>query len=793
MDGINEQMMQIIDEADSLWRDGRYADAIACYERAAANDPKDTDPLYMLYRAYRYHLHDYVSAERILRRMIELEPLFYYEYADMLLDSRSSVRDAERAVEMLVYVREHADRKNEHENTNYVLATKLLGDCYRQGNGVVRDGERAISLYKEAAEDGCVPAQHVLALLAWAGGDGSETLRWLEKKLNALSLALLGIIYERSPFADVMTNKKAAVRLFELAAEDGNVYAMWRTGDNCRLANFRKEDPTAAAYWYRQAALRGDAAAANNYGACWEHAYGVPRSYKAAAMWYKMAGDAGAAIAMCNLAKATERGRGVPAEEKKAFELYKKAASSDDPDGSMYNELGACYKMMIGTEPDGEKECAAFRLGAVAGDSYALRGYAMCLAKGKGVAEDIVKAEYLLLGMAKAGDHSRYYDLAYIFSRYGEDPIARKKAFEYCELGALHGDEVAMDKLAWCYRTGYGVERDPERADMLEKKAREMPPSDSGSRCHVLPMCAMGADADRICMSDNSFEAFLSEICPDPETVKNWIYLIDSRPRVMRNVAGLALKLIGEDVSAPEGRHRKLTREELLSLKEFVYLCCETELRLLVRFEGSAATAKNTPDLIRGKVYPVLRVTEIGDYIIADGSGEDWTYNGEDFVIVLADGESVGDGIVQLRLGEKEEKRGDLLRAIKHYSQGIALGCTLCGDAMLRCYDAERNDNTERRLFSAHADEPGMKEHNEGFDDELWAGMAYGYSPDIDSTPEEAALKTEEAAEHYRKAAEQGNAKATAALIHLLSANLAKEAYEGECHDLLARLEEAEI
>ena len=51
MDGINEQMMQIIDEADSLWRDGRYADAIACYERAAANDPKDTDPLYMLYRA----------------------------------------------------------------------------------------------------------------------------------------------------------------------------------------------------------------------------------------------------------------------------------------------------------------------------------------------------------------------------------------------------------------------------------------------------------------------------------------------------------------------------------------------------------------------------------------------------------------------------------------------------------------------------------------------------------------------------------------------------------------------
>ena len=206
-----------------------------------------------------------------------------------------------------------------------------------------------------------------------------------------------------------------------------------------------------------------------------------------------------------------------------------------------------------------------------------------------------------------------------------------------------------------------------------------------------------------------------------------------------------------------------------------------------------AAATANAPDLIRGKVYPVLRVTEIGDYIIADGSGEDWTYNGEDFVIVLADGESVGDGVVQLRLGEKEEKRGDLLRAIKHYSQGIALGCTLCGDAMLRCYDAERNDNIERRLFSAHADEPGMKEHNEGFDDELWAGMVYGYSPDIDSAPEEAALKTEEAAEHYRKAAEQGNVKATAALIHLLSASLAKEAYEGECRDLLTGLEEAEI
>ena len=84
------------------------------------------------------------------------------------------------------------------------------------------------------------------------------------------------------------------------------------------------------------------------------------------------------------------------------------------------------------------------------------------------------EAEYLMLGMVRYGNYSGYYDLAYMFSHYPEDPAARRKTFEYYKLGAAHGDKVAAEELAWCYRTGYGVECDPERADVLEKEAQTM-------------------------------------------------------------------------------------------------------------------------------------------------------------------------------------------------------------------------------------------------------------------------------------------------------------------------------
>ena len=110
---------------------------------------------------------------------------------------------------------------------------------------------------------------------------------------------------------------------------------------------------------------------------------------------------------------------------------------------------------------------------------------------------------------------------------------------------------------------------------------------------------------------------------------------------------------------------------------------------------------------------------------------------------------------------------------------------------MIRCYDVCEERERPSPAYSA-ADKPGSKELNCGIEAELWAGM-HGYSPRAADLSENAALKMAEAAEHYRKAAEQGNLSAMAHLVHLLSANLAAEAYDGESRDLIARLEEAEI
>ena len=242
-----------------------------------------------------------------------------------------------------------------------------------------------------------------------ARGDGVDTLKWLglsspeRQRLDSLSLALMGIIYSDSPFADVATDKKLAVKYFKLAAKEKNAYAMTETGDNYRLANNLKENPKEATFWYRYAAIQGDAIGMNNYGVCWERGYGVPKSYKAAASWYETASKCGCSVATHNLAKAVERGRGVSADEKKAFELYKAAALSDDQAGDTYNDLGACYCDSIGTEENADKEYEMFRRGAVAGNCYALCGYARCFIDGNGVPVDHIKAEHIMKSMAEDG------------------------------------------------------------------------------------------------------------------------------------------------------------------------------------------------------------------------------------------------------------------------------------------------------------------------------------------------------------------------------------------------------
>ena len=150
---------------------------------------------------------------------------------------------------LLKYVYENANYEDAYERVSWSLSAKALGDCYRLGKGVGKDEEKAVALYTEAAEDGNVGAKHILALRSWARGDGVDTLKWLglssseRQRLDSLSLALMGIIYSDSPFADVATDKKLAVKYFKLAAKEKNAYAMTETGDNYRLANNLKENP----------------------------------------------------------------------------------------------------------------------------------------------------------------------------------------------------------------------------------------------------------------------------------------------------------------------------------------------------------------------------------------------------------------------------------------------------------------------------------------------------------------------------------------------------------------------
>ncbi len=389
-------------------------------------------------------------------------------------------KDLEKAVHWL---REAVDAGNTGAKDDLVDTMYELAWSYREGNGVKKDLKEAIRYFRKAAKRGHIGAQKGLAdtmvELAWCYREGTgvekseeqafyrfraaanrehfvamvelgkcyfngigvekdeeQAVKWLCEAADKGSTDAKELLQELAP--------EEAAHLYQLAAKDGNRYAMYELG-KCYLAGIGVDRDTAqAAEWFRRAADRGNADAMFELGKCYLDGIGVEKDEARAAKW---------------LCKATDKGSNDAKEllqelaPEKAVHLYQ-IAVEDKSTYAMY-ALGKCYLDGMGVERD-EEQAAKW----------------LCEAAGEGSTDakellqklDPEKTARLYQIATEAGNTYATLELCKCYLAGLGVEKDESRAIEWFRKAAGEGNTAAILELGRCYLGGTGVEKDIAQA-----------------------------------------------------------------------------------------------------------------------------------------------------------------------------------------------------------------------------------------------------------------------------------------------------------------------------------------
>lgn len=126
---------------------------------------------------------------------------------------------------------------------------------------------------------------------------------------------------------DVPRNYTAAAKWFRKAALQGYADSQFRLGALYELGRGVAQDRDEALKWYLLAAKQGQARAQLKVGGMYEQGRGVSQSFAEAASWYHMAAEQGNSEAQFKLGHLYEQGLGVPLNNAEAVNWYQKAAA----------------------------------------------------------------------------------------------------------------------------------------------------------------------------------------------------------------------------------------------------------------------------------------------------------------------------------------------------------------------------------------------------------------------------------------------------------------------------------
>ena len=322
---------------------------------------------------------------------------------------------------MTIVARSELDGLRSAAATGNSLALNDLALRLATGVGMPRDVPRAADLYRRAATSGVTEAARSLGILLWNGdglpADRAEAVRWFRRAAEVgdpTSRRMLAAALARG--LGTAPNEDEARRWLEAAAEAGDAAAM---ND---LANLLKRSPvpdlSRAALLHRDAAEKGLAVAAANYGFDLWNGDGVDRDRRLALGFFEQAARGGSVPAMAMLGQAYRGDGGGAGDPAVAAHWLEKAAMAGD--GEAANTLGAMH--LSGEVAPRAEALRWFSLGAERGHAAATRNLALLYRQGFGVARDTDRARKLLTLAAARGSRMAAADIAAIEAGDSQSP-----------------------------------------------------------------------------------------------------------------------------------------------------------------------------------------------------------------------------------------------------------------------------------------------------------------------------------------------------------------------------------
>ncbi len=337
-------------------------------------------------------------------------------------------------------------------------AAYLLGDMYFNGTPYVRrDLLEAMKWYRIAAERGDADAQRRLGY-CYRNGDGvvknaDEAARWFKMALESFrkeaeqgkaeSQESLAAMYNNG-LGTARNDEEAtrwyqeAIKTYRKEADEGFVYAMDHIGTIYDYGNGVEENNAEAAKWYMAAAEQKmntyrDLGYLYYYGG-----HGLQQDYKQAMKWFVKAAEKEDHFAMEKLAEMYEKGEGVGKDSKKAQKYY---------DDSMEILLKKADE----------------------GDMYAMSSIGDRYKDGRGVKKDLKTASKWYM---KSYENGYRYCLSKIGRMYEEEKDY-SEALKWYRSGADKNDGNCQSYIGGMYRNGNGVPKDEDEAIKWYKKAIE--------------------------------------------------------------------------------------------------------------------------------------------------------------------------------------------------------------------------------------------------------------------------------------------------------------------------------
>ncbi|WP_108481945.1 tetratricopeptide repeat protein [Oceaniglobus ichthyenteri] len=186
-------------------------------------------------------------------------------------------------------------------------ARNILADAYDDGNGVTRDHQRALELYRSAAAQGLAKASYNLGVLLAEGRPGipadiaQAIVHYHEAMAKDYPAAFnnRGILHAKGQGGPV--DPAAAVALYQRAHTLGDLNGTDNLADMLRRGDGVAKDEAAALALWRGAAERGHGPAMNNLGAMYANGIVVEQDAIAAQALYLLAAQTGSVQGGMNL------------------------------------------------------------------------------------------------------------------------------------------------------------------------------------------------------------------------------------------------------------------------------------------------------------------------------------------------------------------------------------------------------------------------------------------------------------------------------------------------------------